>query len=665
MGEEQLPGTGSEKPGITRRQFVQGGAIGVVGLASIGSVPALLAAFGSSASSSLSSPSPLATAAFASSVGASPTPFGIPTAAIIDPASSITAVRGDRLWFWLDQTRSEVLARHGVVATSQPLAAQAGLQILKEGGDAADAAVAAAAMLGLVEPHSAGIGGDMEALYYSADTHQLYGLNAAGWAPASATPDFYHKHGMSSVPDYGVFSASVPGAVDGWSRFLQRFGRMSLGQVLQPAIEAATQGFGLTERIRGDWESYDNFYVDMLQQDPESNKVFLRDGHVPALYSIFRNPDLAHAYQLIARYGPDAFYRGPIGRAVVKCMNAGGADWKMSDLSSFASEWVTPLKTNYHGYEVYEMPPQTQGFAVLEMLNILEAYQQSVGYDLRALGPRSAQFWSILVQAKRLAYADLLKYNGDPRFVDIPLKRLLSKSYAASLASQINPNHAPPPLPAAGSRNSVSITARERGDTVYLTTADRWGNMASFIYSIYDYFGSSISVPGYGFPMNDRASFFNLDKSSPDVIAPHKRPFMTIIPGFVMKDGQPLLSFGNMGGDEQAQAQATEIVNMVDLGMNVQAAGDAARFHHSQDLDQVDLESNLYALVGPELSAMGYNVRRVAGDDDVFGGYQAILFQKDPGPKPPREWVTTGDPPVNGVYHGASDFRKDGEAVGW
>ena len=604
-------------------------------------------------------------AAFASSDGASPTPFGIPTAAIPDPAASITAVRGDRQWFWLDQTRSEVLARHGLVATSQPLAAEAGLEMLKQGGNAADAAVAAAAMLGLVEPESAGIGGDMEALYYSATTHRLYGLNAAGWAPASATPDFYRKNGMDSVPDYGVFSASVPGTVDGWSRFLRRFGRMSLGHVLQPSIEAATQGFGLTERIRGDWESYDGFYVDMLRQDPESNKVFLRDGHVPALYSIFRNPDLARAYRLIAKYGPDAFYRGPIGRAIVKRMNAGGADWTMADLRSFKSEWVNPITTDYHGYDVYQMPPQTQGFATLEMLNILEAYQSSASSDLKTLGPRSPEFWSILVQAKRLAYADLWKYNGDPRFVDIPLKRLLSKSYAASLAAQIKPDQAPPPLGAAASSNAVSVTARERGDTVYLTTADRWGNMASFIYSIYDYFGSQITVPGYGFPMNDRASFFNLDPSSPQVIAPHKRPFMTIIPGFVMKDGRPLLSFGNMGGDEQAQAQATEIVNMVDLGMNVQAAGDAARFHHSQSLDQVDLESNLYALVGSELSALGFNVRNVPGDDDVFGGYQAILFQREPGLKPPHTWVTAGDPPVNGVYHGASDFRKDGEAVGW
>jgi gamma-glutamyltranspeptidase/glutathione hydrolase len=609
----------------------------------------------------------VASVAFAGSGSISPTPFGIPTEETPNPASQITAVRGDRSWYWLQQSRSEVLARHGVVATSQPLAAQAGLQILKDGGNAADAAVTAAAMLGLVEPESAGIGGDMEAIYYSANDDRLYGLNAAGWAPASATPEFYRKHGLHSVPAYGVFSATVPGAVDGWSRFLRRFGSMSLARVLQPSIETASQGFGLTERIRGDWESYDHFYVHMLRKDPESRKVFLRDGDVPPLYSIFRNPDLAHAYELIAKDGPSAFYRGPIGRAIVDRMNEGGARWKMSDLSSFRSQWVRPISTNYKGYRVYQMPPQTQGFATLEMLNILQECAKPVGYDLGELGPRSATFWSLLVQAKRLAYTDLERYNGDPRFVDVPVKKLTSKRYASKLCDQISLTHAPPPpATATGKDASVSISARERGDTVYLTTADRWGNMASFIYSIYDYFGSQITVPGYGFPMNDRGSFFNLDPSSPSVIAPHKRPFLTIIPAFVMRDGKPLLSFGNMGGDEQAQAQATEMVNMVDLGMNIQAAGDAARFHHSQSADRVDLESNLYSLVGADLKAMGYRVRRVAGNDDVFGGYQAILFQANPPGLGGSQSSGKGpDAPVNGLYHAASDFRKDGEAVGW
>jgi gamma-glutamyltranspeptidase / glutathione hydrolase len=604
------------------------------------------------------------TAAVAADLGVSPTPFGTPTKAITDPAQKIDAVRGDRLWAWSEQTRSEVLARHGVVATSQPLAAEAGLQMLRKGGTAADAAVATAAMLGLVEPHSAGIGGDMEAIYWSAEKRRLYALNAAGWAPKAWTPAYFRDKGRKEVPTYGVDSVSVPGAVDGWSRFQQRFGSLSLAQALRPSIELARQGFGLTERIRGDWNSYDKFYVDMLRKDPESAKVFLRNGHVPALYSTFRNPHLARAYGLLAKQGPDAFYRGPIGRAIVKRIRKGGGAMTMADLKSFRSQWVKPISTTYKGYDVYQTPPQTQGFATLEMLNILEQCGPRLGYDLRALGARSPEFWHVLVEAKKLAYADLLRYNGDPRFVDVPLKRLLSKRYAASLCSRIDLHHASG-APATAAKAGPSLTVKERGDTVYLVAADRWGNMASFIYSIYDYFGSSVSVPGYGFPLNDRGSFFSLDPASASVVAPHKRPFLTIIPGFVMKGGKPLLAFGNMGGDEQAQAQATELVNMIDLGMNPQAAGDAARFHHGQSSGDVHLESKLYDLVGPQLAAMGHHVVRVQGDDDQFGGYQAVLFQRDPALKAPKTGRTAGDPPVNGVYRAASDFRKDGQAVGW
>src|SRR5918998_369476 len=601
--------------------------------------------------------------AVADELGISPTPFGTPTAEVTDPGQQIDAVRGDRLWGWTEQTRSEVLARRGVVATSQPLAAQAGLQILREGGNAADAAVATAAMLGLVEPHSAGIGGDMEAIYWSAEDRELSALNAAGWAPRAWTPEYFRAKGLDEIPTYGVDSVSVPGAVDGWSRFQRRFGNLSLAQALRPSITLARQGFGLTERIRGDWNSYDRFYVDMLREDPESNEVFLRDGEVPPLYSIFRNPHLARAYEMLAKDGPDAFYRGPIGRAIVDRIQAGGGAMTMADLRSFRSEWVKPISTNYKGYDVFETPPQTQGFATLEMLNIIEQCGPRLGYDLRDLGARSPDFWHILIEAKKLAYADLLRFNGDPRFVDVPLRRLLSKGYAASLCDRIDLDRAADP--AAADPSGASLTVKEKGDTVYLVAADRWGNMASFIYSIYDYFGASVSVPGYGFPLNDRGSFFSLDPSSPGVVAPRKRPFLTIIPAFVMKDGEPLMAFGNMGGDTQAQAQATELVNMIDLGMNVQAAGDAARFHHGQSDGTVHLESKLFDLVGAQLEAMGHNVVRVAGDDDQFGGYQAVLFQRDPHSPPPRGRDLRGDPPVNGVYRAASDFRKDGQAAGW
>jgi gamma-glutamyltranspeptidase/glutathione hydrolase len=610
------------------------------------------------------------TAAVAAGVDVSPTPFGTPTAQVTDPGQSIDAVRGDRLWAWPEQTRSEVLARHGVVTTSQPLASQAGLKMLQRGGTAADAAVATAAMLGLVEPHSAGIGGDMQALYWSAEDRKLSALNASGWAPSAWTPKYFHDKGLDEVPTYGVDSVSVPGAVDGWYRFQKRFGHLSFAQALKPSIEAARQGFGLTERIRGDWNSYDRFYVDMLKQDPESNQVFLRDGKVPPLYSIFKNPHLARAYELLAKDGPKAFYGGPIGQAIVKRIRDGGGAMTMSDLTSFKSEWVKPISTSYKGYDVYTTPPQTQGFATLEMLNIIEQCGPRLGYDLRSLGAKSPEFWHILIEAKKLAYTDLHRYNGDPRFVDVPLNRLLSKSYAASLCSRIDLGHASGPPTSAATAAATkaatpSLTVKERGDTVYLIAADRWGNMASFIYSIYDYFGASVSVPGYGFPLNDRGSFFSLDPKSPTVVAPHKRPFMTIIPAFVMKGGQPLMAFGNMGGDEQAQAQATELVNMIDLGMNLQAAGDAARFHHGQSSNTVHLESHLYDLLGPRLAAMGHNVVRVRGDDDQFGGYQAVLFQRDPGSRPPKGRSIKGDPPVNGVYRAASDFRKDGQAAGW
>ena len=382
--------------------------------------------------------------------------------------------------------------------------------------------------------------------------------------------------------------------------------------------------------------------------------MFLRGGEAPELYSIFRNPDLAKAYRLLQRQGRDAFYEGPIADAMVKRVNGSDAlPWRPSDLSSFHSEWVRPISTNYKGYRVHQMPPNSQGFATLEMLNIIEQCGPRLGYDLKQLGPRSARFWHVLVEAKKLAYSDLHAYNGDPRFVDVPVKRLISKEHAASLCSKIDLEKAAEP----------SVKFGRSGDTVYLAVADRWGNMASLIYSIYDYFGSQVTVPGYGFPLNDRGYFFELDPKHPNVVAPHKRPFHTIIPAFVTKGGRPLLAFGNMGGDEQPQAQATELVNMIDLGMNVQAAGDAARFHHDQDDNELDLESKLYDLVGPQLQAMGHKVNRSTGDP--MGGYQAILFKRDPRAKAPRGRSIKGDPPVNGVYRGGTDFRKDGQAAGW
>jgi gamma-glutamyltranspeptidase / glutathione hydrolase len=581
----------------------------------------------------------------------SDTPFGTPDAATTNPADSITAVRGDRSTGYEAQTRSEVLARHGMVATSQPLAAQAGLDILKKGGNAADAAIATAAMLGVVEPYSAGLGGDSFALYWSAKDRKLYGLNGSGWAPKSWTPEYFAEKGYDAgtgVPLYGPYSVTVPGAVDGWDQLLRRFGSMDFKQVLAPAIQTAQQGYGLTERIHRD----EQYQEELLAKDPDSAKTFLVDGKIPPLYSVVRNPDLARAYKTIARGGRDAFYDGPIGDAILEKMNSLGADWRRSDLRRFHSEWVDPISTNYKGYDVWELPPANQGFATLEMLNILEQCAEPLGYDLKALGPKSPTYWQVMVEAKKLAFSDLAKYNGDPRFVDVPVARLTSKAYARSLCSKISLTKAQPP----------AIDVKKDGDTVYLTVGDRWGNMVSFIYSIYDYFGSQITVPGYGFPLHDRGNLFSLDPASPNVVAPRKRPFHTLIPAFVTKGGNPLLSFGVMSGDQQAQGQVQVLVNMLDLGMNLQAASDAARFNHNQKTDELTLESGLYDAVGAQLKSYGQNV--VKGNGDLMGGYQALLFT--PLGSPPTAADRRGeDPPVNGIYRAASDHRKDGAAVGW
>jgi gamma-glutamyltranspeptidase/glutathione hydrolase len=581
---------------------------------------------------------------------ASPTPFGRPTASVSEPGARVKAVRGSRDGGWGGQTRAEVLARHGVVSTSQTVAAQAGLRVLQDGGNSADAAVATAAMLGLVEPNSAGIGGDTFALHYSARDRKLYGLNSSGWSPSSWTPKYFRDLGYTKengIPEYGVHTVTVPGAVEGWHQLLSRFGSRSLATVLEPAIRTAEEGFALTERIHYQWSGAEK----LLAKDKDSARLFLSGGKAPELYSIFRNPELARAYRTLAAGGRDAFYTGEIGDAVVAKIRDAGGSVEHSDLADFHAEWVEPLHVNYHGYDVYELPPNTQGFATLIMLNILEQVGPVLGYDLARLGPRSPQFWHLLVEAKKLAYDDLNRYQGDPRFTHVPLDRLLSKEYAKRLCARIDPHRAGVP----------KVRGTVVSGTVYLTTADRWGNMTSFIYSVFDSFGSGITVPGYGFPLQNRGALFNLDPASPNIVAPHKRPFHTLIPAFVMKDGRPVMSFGNMGGSEQPQAQATELVNMINLGMNPQAAVDAARFAHNQYENSLGLEPELYDLVGKELTSMGHHL--TAPDTSSMGGFQAIHYTPErPGDHPAS---TGADGPVNGVYRAASDHRKDGSAVGW
>jgi gamma-glutamyltranspeptidase / glutathione hydrolase len=560
-----------------------------------------------------------------------------------------TASRGDRASGWLAQSRSEVLARNGIVATSQPLAAQAGLDILKRGGNAFDAAVAASAVLNVVEPGSAGLGGDVFVIAWLAKEKKLIALNGSGRAPSGATVEHILSRAKSGkMPMHGIDSVTAPGAVDAWDVLLERAGTMSLKEVLEPAATLAEQGFGVSERIAHDWI----YGAEVLGADPDSVRTYLADGQPPAPYSLFRNPDLARALRLLQKHGRAVFYDGEIASAIVNKSKALGGTLTLQDLHDTHASWEEPLSTNYHGYDVFEFPPNTQGFATLEMLNILEVCAPRLGVNLAAAGSASPLYWHLLVEAKKLSYEDLYAYNADPGFTAVPVARLISKKYAAEQCARIDLHQALTPEP----------KGDPVGGTVYLASADRWGNMVSFIYSIYDTFGSGITVPGFGFVLNDRGALFSLDPHSPNVIAPHKRPFHTLLPGFVMKGGEPLMAFGLMGGSQQAQGHAQVLVDMIDLGANPQAASDAARFSHSQASNTLYLESGLFAEVGAALSQLGHKVVAANGDD--MGGFQAIELMRY-GHERRGGGAASAVQPIDGIYRGASDHRKDGEAVGW
>jgi len=546
--------------------------------------------------------------------------------------SSFSALRGDRANGWMGQTRSETLGMHGMVATSQPLAAQAGLKILQDGGNAFDAAVATAAVINVVEPEATGIGGDLFVIAWSAKDKKLIALNGSGRSAAAMSVDYFKKKGQARVPINGIDAAVVPGAVDGWDQLLKAYGTMNFKQVLEPAVKIADEGFGVSERIANDWQ----LRIKTISSDEDSAKVYLPGGKAPMPYTIFRNPDLAHAFRVLQEKGRDAFYKGEIAEAIVaKSKKLGGA-FTMEDLAATQATWETPISTSYHGYDIYEFPPNTQGLAVLQMLNILEVCAPKMGLDIKAAGPRSAKYWHLIVEAKKLAYTDLGSYVGDPQFSKIPVDRLISKAYAAEQCAKIDPAKAAKPV----------TTPIPTGGTAYIVTADKDGNMVSFIYSVYAYFGGGVTIPGYGFLLNNRASQFNLTPKSPNVIEPRKRPFQTIIPGFVMKDGQPLTAFGLMQGDQQAQGHAQVLVNMIDFDANIQAASDAARFNHNQTSNRLQLESALFDVIGAEMKALGHEVVSASGSS--MGGYQAI--RRDP---------------VTGLLIGASDHRKDGAAVGY
>jgi gamma-glutamyltranspeptidase/glutathione hydrolase len=602
-----------------------------------------------------------------------------------NPPACNAVARGDRAEGWIPQGRSEVMARNGLVTTSQPLAAQAGLRILKEGGNAVDAAIAVASTLNLVEPMNTGLAGDVFAMVWIAKDKKLYVLNASGEAPSGATLAHMNSLGYvgdpsnwgpgSGMPPAGITTVTVPGALWGWDALLKRFGTLPFEAVLKPAIEYAEDGFPISERIAHDWQLPDAEGPNpssaagcCTQVDPDSVNTWYVNGKQPVAGQIFTNPDLAKTFKLIAAQGKDVFYNGVIARAIVAKSSALGGTMTLADLANYTGEWVTPTTANYHGFTVYELPPPSQGWATNEMLNILQECVPALGYNLATLGPNSPEFWHLEVEAKKLAYADLYTYNGDPNFnpnlLNLVNGKLLTPAYAKSLCGKINPHMAAPSAPG---------NASGGGDTTVASTADRWGNMVSWVNSNYAGFGSGITVPGYGFILHNRGGLFSLNKFSPpasatpnpNLIEPHKRPYNTLMAGVGMGTNGSILTLGLMGGDMQAQGHAQMIVNMVDLGANLQASTDMARFYHNQVPNVLELESQLFNEVGAQLKAMGHDV--VTTNGAAVGGYQSILFTPDPNAPGTSDNSQSLDErkPIAGYYRAGSDHRKDGEAVGW
>ena len=580
-----------------------------------------------------------------------------------------TGVRGVRAEGWSAQSRSEVMARHGMVVTSQPLAAQAGLQVLMRGGNAIDAAVAAAGVLSLVEPMMDGVASDLFAVVYVAKDKKVYVLNASGTAPSGATLEHFKDLGyqadprnwgpMSGMPMSGILPVTVPGTVWGWEAVQKRFGKLTFKEVLEPAARYAEEGFAVSERIATDWRLPNALPLRgcCTGLDPDSVRTWYLNGQPPKPGQIFKNADLARTFRLLQAHGADVFYRGEIAKAIVAKSGALGGTMTLEDLARYHGEWVEPARTRYHGYDVFELPPPSQAWAANEMLNILQTClpKWTGGQTLAALGPANPQYWHLLVEAKKLAYADLYRYNADPDFAPVPLARLLSEPHAASLCDKVDPHHA-------SSMEAPRGDADLHGDTIVLSTADSEGNMVSWVNSNFAEFGSGVTVPGYGFVLHNRGALFSLDPKSPNAIAPHKRPFNTLSAGFVMRDGEPFMTVTLMGGDMQAQGHAQLLVNVLDLGANLQAAADMARFRHSEIPNVLSLESSLYDLVGKPLEAMGHNVQSINGDN--VGGVQAIMFVPT-APSEQRNVSSSAEIGVAGYYRSGSDFRKDGEAVGW
>jgi len=568
-------------------------------------------------------------------------------------------------------TRSEVLAQHGMVCTSVPAATQVGLDILKRGGSAVDAAIAANATLGLMEPVSNGIGGDLFAIVYRAKENKLYGINGSGRSPLGLSYEQMKveldKLHRKTIPPRGMLPLSVPGTVDAWSELHKKFGKLKLSDDLAPAAKYADEGFPVTELIAFYWHFGPELYKDLPGAFLET---YTLDGkaRTPAKGDIFKNPALAKTLRLIGEKGRDGFYKGEIADKIDKFMQENGGFLRKADFEKHTSTWIDPVSTNYRGYDVFELPPNGQGIATLQILNILE------GFDLKSMGRNSAETLHVMIEAKKIAWADRAKFYADPEFAKIPLAGLLSKEYATERRKLIDPEHAvktveagvppantpilpPTRLPLQDPAATPKRSPTDDGDTIYMCTADDEGNMVSLIQSNYRGMGSGIVVPEIGFMFQDRGELFSMEPGHANVYAPGKRPFHTIIPGFVMKDGKPWEAFGVMGGGMQPQGHVQVLTNQIDFGLNVQEAGDASRWQHEGDNEPtgekmtsggyVDVESGIPYEIVRDLKKRGHDVRFDVGG---YGGYQAIKVEMHDGQR---------------IYVGASESRKDGQAAGY
>ena len=556
--------------------------------------------------------------------------------------STLPAMAGDRVTGKPFASRSEVIALHGMAATSHPLATNAALDILKDGGSAVDAAIAANATLGLVEPTGNGIGGDLFAIVWDARTQRLHGLNASGRSPKSLSLEKLREvlkaQGLERLPPQGPLPVSVPGAVDGWFALHDRFGRLPMKQLLAPAIRTAREGHPVSELIAYYWGRS----LPRLSKFPGFTEQMTLAGKAPRKGEIWKNPNLANTLDTIARRGRKGFYQGEVAQTIADYVQAQGGYLSAEDLASHRSEWVQPVSTNYRGYDVWELPPNSQGIAALQMLNILE------GYDLAKAGFGSPEHLHWFIEAKKIAFEDRAKFYADPAFNQLPVAELISKPYADQRRKLLDPGKA-------AKRIEAGNPALHQGDTIYLTTADAEGNMVSLIQSNYRGMGSGMTPPGLGFVLQDRGEMFSLEDGHANVYAPGKRPFQTIIPAFITKDGKPWVSFGVMGGDMQPQGHVQIVLNLIDFGMNLQEAGDAPRIYHTgsseptgelmTDGGVVNLESGFPAESVRSLLDKGH---RLGWDLGGYGGYQAILRD-----------------PKTGAYYGASESRKDGMAAGY